>query len=77
MKFRSSGWKNLITWHADTGELSNAVQAGGIILAGHGKAFIDVNLTAWSSISTTALTLEGALGVHALPEMLTWVCACQ
>lgn len=26
----------LNTWHADAGELSNAVQASGIILAGHG-----------------------------------------
>lgn len=66
----------LNTWHADAGELSNAVQASGIILAGHGQAFIDVNLTTRAGISTAALTLEGAFCVHAFPKMLTWVGTC-
>ncbi len=66
----------LNTWHADAGELSDAVQASGIILAGHGKAFVDVNLTTWAGISPTALTLEGALCVHTFPKMLTWVGTC-
>lgn len=64
------------TWHADAGELSDAVQASGIILAGHGQAFIDVNLTTRASISPAALTLEGAFCVHTFPEMLTWVGTC-
>lgn len=64
---------SLNTWHADTGELSDAVQACGVILAGHGKTFVDVNLTTWASISPTTLTLEGALCVHTFPKMLTWV----
>lgn len=64
------------TWHADAGKLSDAVQASGIILAGHGQAFIDVNLTTRPSISPAALTLEGAFCVHTLPEMLTWVGTC-
>lgn len=67
----------LNTWHADAGELSDAVQASGIILAGHGNAFIDVNLTTWASISPTALTLEGTLCVHTFPKMLTWVGPCR
>lgn len=66
----------LNTWHADAGELSNAVQASGIILAGHGQAFINVNLTTRASISPAALTLEGALCVHTFPKMLTWVGTC-
>lgn len=67
----------LNTWHADTGELSDAVQASGIILAGHGQALIDVNLTTWTSISPTALTLEGALCVHTFSKMLTRVGTCR
>lgn len=66
----------LNTWHTDAGELSNSVQASGIILARHRQAFVDVNLTAWSGISPTTLTLEGSLCVHTLPKMLTWVGTC-
>lgn len=65
------------TWHADTGELPNAVQASRIILAGHGQALVDVNLTAWAGVSSAALTLKGALCVHALAKMLTRVGACR
>lgn len=64
------------TWHAYTGELSNAVQASGVILAGHGQAFVYVDLTAWTFISPTTLTLERALCVHTFPKMLTWVGTC-
>lgn len=69
-------WKKLLglnTWHTDAGELSNAVQASGIVLAGHGQAFVDVNLASRACISPAALTLEGALCVHAFAKMLTWV----
>lgn len=67
---------DLLTWHADAGELSNAVQASSVILAGHGQAFVNVNLTSWTGISSAALTLEGALCVHTFPKMLTWVGPC-
>lgn len=66
----------LNTWHADAGELSNAVQASGVILAGHGQAFVYVNFTSWSGISPTTLTLKGALCVHTFSKMLTWVGTC-
>ena len=64
------------TWHANAGELSNAVKASGIILTRHGQAFIDVDFTTWASISPAALTLEGALCIHAFPKMLTRVGTC-
>lgn len=63
-----------VAWHADAGELSNPVKTGGIILAGHGQAFIDVNLTTWAGISPATLTLERPLCVHTFSKMLTWVC---
>lgn len=62
-----------VTWHTDAGELSNAVQASGVVLAGHGQAFVDVNLTSRAGISPAALTLEGALCVHTFTKMLTWI----
>lgn len=62
-----------VTWHTDAGELSNAVQASGVVLAGHGQAFVDVNLTSRAGISPAALTLEGAFCVHTFTKMLTWV----
>lgn len=67
---------NLHTWHADAGKLSNAVQASGIILAWHGEALVDVNLTSRASISPAALALEGALCVYTFSEMLTRVGTC-
>lgn len=62
-----------VAWHADAGELANAIQASGIILAGHGQALVDVNLATRASVSPTALTLEGALCVHTLAKMLARV----
>lgn len=67
----------LHTWHADAGELSNAVQASGVILAGHREAFVDVNLTSRACIPSTALTLEGALCVHTFSKMLARICTCR
>lgn len=64
------------TWHADAGELSDAVQAGGVILARHGQALVYVDLAPRASVTPAALALEGALGVHALSKMLAWVGAC-
>ena len=66
----------LFTWHTDTGELSDPVQAGGVVLAGHGQAFVDVDLTTGTSISPTALTLEGTLSVHTFTKVLTRVGTC-
>ena len=66
------------TWHADAGELSDAVQAGGVVLAGHGEALVDVDLAAGAGVAPAALALEGSLGVDALPEVLAgvgaWAC---
>lgn len=64
------------TWHADAGELSDAVQAGGVILARHGQALVYVDLAPRASVTPAALALEGALGVHALSKMLARVGAC-
>lgn len=64
------------TWHADASELSDAVEASGIVLAGHGQTFIDVNFTTWASITSTTLALEGALRVDTFPKMLTWIGTC-
>lgn len=61
------------TWHADACELPDAVQAGGVVLAGHGQALVDVDLTARPGVSSATLTLEGALCVHTLPKVLTGV----
>lgn len=73
LKYNSTGQN---TWHADAGELSDAVKASCIIQAGHGQAFVDVNLTTRAGVSPTTLTLEGALCVHTFPKMLTWVGTC-
>lgn len=61
------------TRHANTGELADAVKAGGIVLAGHGQALIDVNLTARAGITTATLALEGSLCIHTLSKVLAWV----
>lgn len=61
------------TWHADTGELADAVEAGGIVLAGHGQALVDVNLTARPGIAAATLALERSLCIHTLSKVLTWV----
>lgn len=64
------------TWHADAGELSDAVQAGGVILARHGQTLVDVDLAARAGVASAALALEGALGVHALSKVLARVGTC-
>lgn len=66
-----------LTWHADACKLSNTIKAGGIILARHGEAFIDVCLTAWTCITTSTLALEGALRVHTFAKMFTWISSCR
>lgn len=65
------------TWHADAGELSDAVQAGGVILARHGQTLVDVDLAPRAGVAAAALALEGALGVHALSKVLAGVGACR
>lgn len=67
----------LNTWHADASKLSDPVEASGIILAGHGQTFIDVNFTTWASITPTTLALEGAFRVDTFPKMLTWIGTCE
>lgn len=65
------------TWHADAGELSDAVQAGGVVLARHGQTLVDVDLAPRAGVAPAALALEGALGVHALSKVLARVGACR
>lgn len=65
------------TWHADAGKLPDSVQAGGVILARHRQALVDVDLAARAGVATAALALEGALGVHALSKVLARVGACR
>lgn len=64
------------TWHADASELSDAVEAGGVVLAGHGQTFVDVDFTTWASVTPTTLALEGALRVHTFPKVLAWIGTC-
>lgn len=59
------------TWHAQTCEASNLIQTGGIILAGVRMALVDVHLTTRPCITLQALTVEGAICVHAFSCMLT------
>lgn len=66
----------LRTWHADASELPDTVEASGIVLAGHGQTFIDVNFATRASITPTALALKGALRVDTFPKMLTWISTC-
>lgn len=54
-------------------ETSYLVEAGGFVLAGVGKALVDVVFTASSREAGLTLTLERTLGVQALPSMLTGV----
>ena len=65
-----------LTWHADTVEVPYLVQAGGFIHTRVGQALVDVQLTARPHVTPLALTLKGALGVYALPRVLTWVGTC-
>lgn len=65
------------TRHADTGELADAVEAGGIVLAGHGQALVDVNLAARAGITTATLALEWSFCIHTLSKVLAWVGTCK
>lgn len=49
------------------------VQAGSVILAWTGHAFIDIEFAASPHIALKTLTLERAFGVQTLPSMFTWV----
>lgn len=66
-----------LTWHADTVEVSYMIQAGGLVPAGVGHALVDVQLAARPHEPPLALTLERALGVDALPCVLTGVGPCR
>lgn len=61
--------------HADAGVISNPVQTGAIILTGVGGTFVDVLLTARPSVAPHTVTGEGAVCVHALASVLTWISA--
>lgn len=63
----------MTTWHADAVEPSNLVQAGSIIMARIGHAFIDIHLTARTLVSLETLTLERAFGVEAATAVFTRV----
>lgn len=62
-----------VTWHTDAVEASYLVEAGGFVLAGVGKALVDVVFTASSREAGLTLTLERSLGVQALPSVFTGV----
>lgn len=62
-----------LTWHAQTGEAANLIQAGGIILAGVGMTLVDVHLTARPCVAFQTLTVEGAICIHTLPCVLARV----
>lgn len=65
-----------LTWHTETRESSNFIQAGGIVLAWIWMAFIDVHFTARSCIALQTLTVERAFCVHAFPSMFTRIAVC-
>lgn len=65
------------TCHADAGELAYAVEARSLVAAGSREAFIDVSLTAWTSVAAATLAQERALCVYAPSQVLTWVGACR
>lgn len=62
---------NARTWHTDAVEAANLVQAGGIIMAGIGHAFVDVHLTTGSFIPLQTLTLERAFSVDTATTVFT------
>lgn len=65
-----------LTWHTETRESSNFIQAGGIVLARIWMAFIDVHFTARSCVALQTLTVERAFCVYAFPSMFTWIAVC-
>lgn len=54
-------------------EVSNLVQAGGLVHTRVRNALVDVLLTSHPRVTQLALALERTLGVYALPRVLTWV----
>lgn len=65
-----------LTWHAETRESSDFIQAGGIVLAWIWMALIDVHFAAWSCVALQTLTVERAFCVHAFPSMFTRIAVC-
>lgn len=65
--------KYVLTRHANTGVLPNAIQTCAIILARTWSAFVDILFTSRSSITPDTVTGEGAVRVHTLTTMLTRV----
>ena len=65
-----------LTWHADAVEVSDLVQAGGLVQTRVGLALVDVQLAARPHVAQLALTLERALGVQTLPGVLARVRPC-
>lgn len=61
------------TWHAQTGEASNLIQTGGIILAGVRMALVDVHLATRPCIALQTLTVERTIRVHTFSCVLTRV----
>lgn len=65
-----------LTWHTETRESSNFIQAGGIVLAWIWMAFIDVHFAARSCVALQTLTVERAFCVYAFPSMFTRIAVC-
>lgn len=65
-----------LTWHTETREPSNFIQAGGIVLARIGMALVDIHFTARSCVALQALTVERAFGVYTFPSMFTRIAVC-
>lgn len=65
-----------LTWHTETRESSNFIQAGGIVLARIGMALIDIHFTARSCVALQALTVERAFCVYTFPSMFTRIAVC-
>lgn len=61
------------TWHAETGEASNLIQTGGIVLAGVRMALVDVHLATRPRIALQTLAVERTIRVHTFSCVLTRV----
>lgn len=61
------------TWHAQTGEASNLIQTGGIVLAGVRMALVDVHLATRPRIALQTLAVERTICVHTFSCVLTRV----
>lgn len=65
-----------ITWHTETRESPDFIQASGIILAWIWMTFIDVHFTARSCVALQTFTVERAFCVYTFPSMFTWIAIC-